>query len=126
MRPRKELGLAVLGAVLLLAGCGASQSTATTGVATAITATSATLNGSVNDNGHAADGGGSTKCGFRIGPTSTGPWTDITSTPSSFTGTASPVGYATGLTPGTTYYFWVVDQNSAGPGYGGVLSFTTA
>jgi hypothetical protein len=140
MRPRRGLGLAVLGAVLLLAGCGASQSTgnvgtstampnvpkptATTEVATAITATSAVLNASVNDNGLYADDRETSEWYIHISTSASGSSPELV-TENGFTGAASPSGTVTGLTPNTTYHFQVMVSNSQGTVDGAWAGFTT-
>jgi fructoselysine-6-P-deglycase FrlB-like protein len=142
MRPRKALGLAVLGAVLLLAGCGASQSTgnvgtstatpkattskptATTEVATAITPTSAALNASVNDNGLYADHRETSEWYIYISTSASGSSPELVAE-NGFTGAASPSGTVTALTPNTTYYFQVMVKNSQGTVDGAWVGFTT-
>ena len=126
MRPRRELGLAVLGAILLLAGCGASQPnpTATTEVATAITATSAALNASVNDNGLYADDRETSEWYIHISTSASGSSPELVAE-NGFTGAASPSGTVTGLTPHTTYHFQVMVSNSQGTVDGAWAGFTT-
>jgi len=94
---------------------------ATTLAATSITATAATLNGTVNANGS------STAVSFDYGPT-TAYGTSVTSTPNPVTGssaTAVTVVLA-GLNPGTTYHFRVNGTNSISPANGSDMTFTTA
>jgi len=102
---------------------------ATTGAAPSgsnLTATTALLSGTVNDNGYAADGGGSTNCDFNISTSSTGsPSTPVTASPSTFTGSASPTATATGLTANTEYWYGMAAWNNAGTAYGSLVSFTT-
>ena len=93
---------------------------ATTKAATYISQNSALLNGTVNPNGTAA----------------TNAWFEYGTSPSLGSRTISqPVGYgtqdavvsaaATGLMPGTTYYYRIVAQNTYGSTYGFILGFTT-
>jgi hypothetical protein len=100
----------------------------TTTSATSLTGTTATLNGNANP------GGASTTGWFRYSTTSPGTGNDVAGTRAPATGGSSlgswtsAVAYAqniTGLTPGTTYYFWAISQNSVGTSYGAVLTFTT-
>ena len=93
---------------------------ATTGVATSITETSATLTGTVSDNGLASLGGPATNCDFNV--TSVGP-VGATSTP--FTGTVNEQGNVSGLTPGTAYSFQIAAWNADGTTYGAWVGFTT-
>jgi hypothetical protein len=93
--------------------------TVTTSVATSISGTGGTFNGTVNPNGLTAS------VWFQWGTTialgqSTTPGT-ITRT------TAVPINSAlSGALPNTTYYFRTAAQNSAGTNYGSTLSFTTS
>ena len=95
--------------------------TATTGSATGITTTSATLNGTVNPNG--AD----THVWFLWGTSSSLSGANQTSSFDLGSGTtASSIQAApTGLNPGTVYYFQMVAQNSLGTAKGSINSFTT-
>ncbi|HEX7914917.1 hypothetical protein, partial [Rudaea sp.] len=103
--------------------CPAGAPTAATNAASAITATSATLNGTVSANGAVTtvtfDYGGTTSYG-----------TAVVAAQSPLTTTASnaPVSYAvSSLSCGQTYHFRVVADNvNGGPVYGGDQSFTTA
>ena len=114
------------GAVLSFTTSGVS--TATTVAASSITSTTATLNGSGNPNGAAAQGW------FRYSPTNPGSCTDTFGlrTPTSSgvnlgSGTTN-MTYAqsiAGLLPGVTYYFCAIVSNTYGTGFGAVLSFTT-
>ncbi len=97
-----------------------SAPTVTTGAATDITSSSATLNGTVNANG------ASTDVTFEYGAdTSYGATVTATGSPvSGVTDTA--VSYAlSGLTPNTTYHFRAVGENAAGATDGADASFTT-
>src|SRR6185503_8898390 len=107
----------------------ASTPTVTTTAATAITSTGATLNGSANPNLLTATGW------FRYSTTNPGACNDVFGTRAPAAGgTAlgaggSAVAYSqaiAGLLSGTTYYFCAIASNSAGTGFGAVLSFTTA
>jgi MYXO-CTERM domain-containing protein len=102
--------------------------TVTTNAATAITPTTATLNGMANPNGAAATGW------FRYDTANPGTCNDSFGfrAPSSGgtslgSGTAD-VSYAraiTGLVPGATYYVCAIASNSVGTAFGAVQSFTT-
>jgi hypothetical protein len=102
--------------------------TVTTLAATSVTSTGVTFNGSANP------GGDDTTGYFRYGSTNPGTCSDTfgTRAPASGgtdlgTGTTA-TGFsnaATGLLPGTTYYFCAVAQNSTGSAFGAVLSFIT-
>jgi len=91
----------------------------TTASATALTATGATLNGSVNPNGYA------TKYYFQYG-TSTS-YGSSTSAVSAGSGTASIAVSTslTNLTPSATYHYRIVASSSAGVSYGADLALTT-
>jgi hypothetical protein len=83
--------------------------------ATAVTGTTATLNGTVNPNGAA------TTYNFEISTSPSLAGATVSTTESAGSGTA-PVAVSanfTGMTPGTTYYFELV----ASDGSGGILSF---
>jgi hypothetical protein len=118
------LGVAAIGAGTASAACikpYCAAPVANTGAASAITQTSATLNGSIS-----ANGSGPTGYQFQLG---TSP--DTIGTVASGGG---PDGYgltavsfnATGLTPGTTYFYRIFVGNDGGFRFGQILSFTTA
>lgn len=94
--------------------------TVSTTAATSVTATGATLNGTVNPNGS------TTNYYFEYG-TTTGYGADTTAT-SAGSGTAAIAVSAvlTGLSRSTTYHFQIVATNTGGTTYGGALSFTTS
>ncbi len=95
--------------------------------ATSIGGTTATINGSVNANGDA------TTAWFRYATTSPGTCNDTFGTRTPAAGVAIGSGTAatpfsdalTGLTPGATYYFCAIAQNSLGTVFGLVLTFST-
>jgi streptogramin lyase len=92
---------------------------ATTGVATAISATGATLAGTATPRAQATtvqfDWGLTSAYGTTTTPTAAGSGTS-----------AVPVTQViSGLVPGTTYYYRVVATNASGTTYGADLSFTT-
>ncbi|MDP2275313.1 MAG: hypothetical protein Q8K32_31495 [Archangium sp.] len=100
----------------------------TTTAATSVTGTTAQLNGNVNPNG------ASTLGWFRISASNPGSCSDVFGTripaaSGTALGSASFVSSyslsATGLSPGTTYYYCAIAQNSQGTTLGGVLTFTT-
>ena len=94
--------------------------TVVTTAATAIAATTASLNGTVNANGN------STTVSFEYGLT-TAYGTTVPGVPATVTGSVvTPVTAAiTGLTPGTLYHFRVNGTNSNGSANGLDLTFTT-
>jgi len=94
--------------------------TATTGSATSVSSTSATLNGTVNPNG------ASTTYYFQYG-TSTSYGSSTTST-SAASGTSdlSVDASISGLSSNTTYHFRLVSTNSAGTNYGSDGTFSTS
>ena len=94
---------------------------ATTGAATAVTANTATLAGTVTPNG--AD----TTAWFLYGTSSTLSGASKTSSQDLGSGTTSIAASAnlTGLIAGTKYYYQVVAQNSVGTASGSINSFTT-
>ena len=94
-----------------------SVPTVTTGTASSITATGATLSGNVTSDGGATV----TARGFLYGTNSS----NLTQTVQSGSGTGSFTKALTGLTSGTTYYYKAYATNSAGTAYGEVRSFTT-
>ncbi len=94
---------------------------ATTGSASAITYSAATLAGTVNPNGADAH------AWFLYGTSSTLAGASQTTSQLLSGTTASPVtANLTGLTASTTYYFQAVAQNSIGTTKGAINSFTTA
>ena len=99
-----------------------SPPTVTTTAASAITRTSATLNGSVNPNGQA------TTAYFEWGTSSTLSTFDTTTSQSIGSGTSavSVTANLTGLNANTTYYYRAVGQNSGGTQNGSIVSFTTS
>ncbi len=98
---------------------GSGSQVASTGGASAITSTSATISGSVNPNGR------DTSYHFEYGTTpSYGSSTAVTDDGS---GTTANLVFAnlTGLTPGTQYYYRLVGTDSNGNSYGSQATFTT-
>ena len=95
--------------------------TVVTNAATLVTASSATLNGSVNANN------ASTAVTFEYG-TTVAYGTVVTAIPSPVTGISNTaVTYAlSGLAPNTTYHFRAVGVNTAGTANGNDLTFTTS
>lgn len=111
--------------VISLSGTGSAAPvapTVTSSAASLITATGATLNGTVN-----ADGGaGITGRGFVYSSTDSTPTIEEGAGQVTTTGTTGAASEAvTGLANSTLYYFRVYASNSAGTSYGSVLSFTT-
>ncbi|MFA5386216.1 MAG: hypothetical protein WC297_00850 [Candidatus Paceibacterota bacterium] len=95
-----------------------STSTLTTNAATDLAATTATLNGTLTDEGHSS----STIVGFQYGLTDSY-GSEATSTYSGGTGAFSKG--ITGLTASTLYHFKAEAKNSAGWGYGSDATLTT-
>ena len=94
--------------------------TVTTGEVTNIAPKSATLNGTVNANGL------STTAWFKYGINSS-TYNDVSSTQTlNGWGNISVSIDVSELKPGTTYYYRIVAQNSAGTEYGNEISFTTS
>ncbi len=100
---------------------GGTAPTATTLAASAISTSSATLNGQVNANN------ATTTVTFEWG-TTTSLGSSFSATPSSVTGTTTTnvTGNLTGLSANTTYYFRVKAVNASGTTYGSTLNFTTS
>ncbi|HXT99862.1 MAG TPA: hypothetical protein VN903_02650, partial [Polyangia bacterium] len=105
----------------------AAAPTAATTAATNVLSTSALLNGSGNPNGEMTTGW------YRVNTTNPGTCNDtfgtrVPATGGTSLGTTGSMSYAisaTGLMPGTTYYFCAITGNPSGNGFGSVLSFTT-
>ena len=126
-----SIGALATALVMLLMASGAGTAsaqeegaTATTTAATNITATEATLNGTVNANGYTVSG-----CQFLYGPT-TKYGSDVACTTLPGTGTTDVSAVVSGLSPGAPYHFEleIVYANAAGaavPVYGGDESFMT-
>ena len=91
-----------------------------TQAATAITSTTATLNGLVNPNGL------STNYQFYWGTDPSTPYGLGLTGAGSGTSNEAETGSLTGLTPATTYYFVLAAESAAGNVDGYMLSFTTA
>lgn len=95
--------------------------TVTTGTASGITTTGATLNGSISSTG----GVDATQSGFAYGTAANLSTVIATSTLGAQTGTASFNNSVSSLSPNTTYYVRAYATNSMGTGYGSIQSFTT-
>ena len=118
------------GSVLsFVAAPSGSTPSVTTSAATAVTFTSATLNGSANPNGDTATGW------FRYSNSDPGTCNDMFGTRAPIMGGTAlgngpmPVPYSegiTGLMPGGTYYYCAIASNSSGTSFGSVLSFVAA
>jgi phosphodiesterase/alkaline phosphatase D-like protein len=109
------------GAIVSFTTAVAMKPTATTGAASSITKSTATIGGSVNP--HGAD----TRVVFDYGTSSTLPRPKKTVIVDLGVGTTAVAASAnlSGLTPGTKYYYRVQAANSAGATIGIVKSFTT-
>ncbi len=102
---------------------GSGGATASTGVATDVTSTSATLNGTAG-----ASSGTVTLCRFEYGETS-GAYSSKAPCAQTVGIGTSPVAVSasvTGLLPGTTYHFRLVLESSNGSGFGTDETFMTA
>src|SRR3989344_2351624 len=95
--------------------------TIVTSAASSVATSAATFNGSISVTG----GADATQSGFAYGTVADLSTVIATSTLGAQTGTASFTENLTGLTPNTTYYFRAYATNSAGTGYGSILSTTT-
>ncbi len=91
----------------------------TTAVATNVSQTSLTLNGSATPNGAATNAWFEWGSSYALGNTTGSQSIGSGSSPQSFSATLS------GLSPNTTYYFRAVAQNSAGAASGSIFSATT-
>lgn len=112
--------LGLLIAVAAFAGdARAATPTATTGPATAIGATTATVTGAVNP------GGQSTSWYVEYGTTTGYGKKTASKTAGSGTSAVSVSADLTGLSAGTTYHYRVVATNGAGTSHGGDAVFTT-
>ena len=99
----------------------AAAPTATTGSASSITTTSATLNATVNPNGAA------TTAQFQYGTTTAyGSTASVTLSPNSGASAQSVSATLTGLTPLTLYHFRISATNSLGTTNGADATFTTS
>ncbi len=104
-------------------GTGANNPPAvTTGTASAITITTATLGGSITDIGCSAI----TAYGFEYSLTSGFPNGSGTAVASTNLSTGTFSANLAGLTPATTYYYKAYATNTGGTTYGAQQSFTTA
>jgi hypothetical protein len=112
---------AVVLAVPILAGAQSAKPDATTGGATNVTRTSATVTGTVDPNGR------TTTYHFRYGTTkSYGSRTPNRTAAADGTGARSVSAGITGLSPGTTYHYQLVATNTAGTSRGADRTFRTA
>ncbi|HMF41847.1 MAG TPA: hypothetical protein VKQ32_14315 [Polyangia bacterium] len=108
-----------------------AASTVTTLAATNLTTSTAQLNGTANPNG------ATTTAWFRINTTDPGSCNDtfgtrvLSSSGTNLGAGMTAVSYAfntsayIGLSPGTTYYYCAIANNSFGTGFGAVVTFTT-
>ena len=99
---------------------GAAPPSATTDAASAVAATTATLNGTINP------GATSTAVTFEYGETTAyGRTVSAGQSPVTGAGDTAVSAAVSGLQPDTVHHFRVVGQNSAGTTYGSDLTFTT-
>ena len=99
----------------------ATAPTVTTNSASSFTPATANLFGTITATG----GANATQSGFAYGTVSTLATVIATTTLGAQTGTASFTSAVSSLSAGTTYYFRAYATNSAGTGYGSILSFVT-
>ena len=106
-----------------LAAYSLTAPTITTGAASAISSSGATLSGNISNTGNA----NATETGIYYSTTTgflNGTGTKVSTTGLN-QGTGAFTQIVTGLSQNTTYYFKAFAANSAGPGYGTEQSFTT-
>jgi hypothetical protein len=116
----KATALAIVAAGVLPAGAVAALPSATTGAAKSVTASSATLNGTLNPNG------APTTYFFQYGPTKAYGSQTPTQGPTAAGKKSTPASAAvTGLAAGTTYHFRLVATNASGARQGRDRTFTT-
>jgi hypothetical protein len=106
--------------VTLYAQWTGSPPSVTTGAATSVTSSTATLNGRVNPNGY------TTTYYFEYGTTTSYGTTTTSTSAGSGTSAVAATASLTGLSPGTTYDFQLVATNANGTTDGGNLTFTTS
>lgn len=110
-------------ATVAASGSGANNpATVTTGTATAVTTTTATLGGSVSSIGCSAV----TAYGIVYSTTNNFPNGSGTIVASTNIAGGAFTAVATGLTPGTVYYYRAYATNTGGTAYGAQQTFTTA
>ena len=107
-------------AAFTVSASGGTAPTVTTSTAFSITSTSATINGSVNPNGSAAN------AWFEWGTSSTLSTYNSTTAFLPFTSILTVQSDLSGLSPSTTYYYRVAASNSAGGSRGTISNFTTS
>jgi hypothetical protein len=111
-------GLTTPSFIIVASGTSGNSPTVTTTAASGITATSATLNGTVNPNGLA------TTAQFEYGlTTSYGNTAGVTLSPNNGTTAQNASAGISGLQAGQTYHYRLSATNSAGTGLGGDVPF---
>jgi Fibronectin type III domain len=122
VRHVRNLAIAVLAAGALITGVAlaAASPTVSTGSASNITNTGATLTGTVNPNG------ASSSYEFLYGPTTAYGSTTPATSAGHGSKKVSVTKKLTGLTPGTTYHYRITAVNAGGTGTGSDKSFTTS
>jgi hypothetical protein len=119
-RCSKALALALVAAGALPAAASAALPAASTGGARAVTASSATLNGTFNPNGEP------TTYFFQYGPTKAYGSQTPTQGPTAAVKKSTPASAGvSGLTPATTYHYRLVATNASGTRQGRDRTFTT-
>ena len=105
---------------MFVTDASADQPTVTTGSASSVTASSATLSGTVNPNG------ASTTYYFQYGTTTSYGSTTTSTSAGSGSSNVSAIGPVSGLICNTTYHYRLVATNSAGTNNGSDKTFTTS
>lgn len=116
---RVFVGACMLVGFIAPAALAASEPVVSTGDATAITSTSAKLNGTVNPEGEA------TSFYFQYGTTTSYGSQTATSPVGSATASVSVAAPISSLTPDTAYHYRLVARNASGTTLGSDVSFTT-
>jgi hypothetical protein len=110
------------GSGIVIVSYTVSVPTLTTSAASSVTSSSATLNGTITATGNA----NATVRGFQYSTDSTLATGVVTTTESGSFGIGAFSAAIASLVPATTYYFRSYATNSAGTGYGSIVSFTTS
>ena len=127
---KNNANTALVGYGAVLSFTTVSPPTVASVAASSITATTATLNGTINPNSAITTGGfclsssATTDDGGVLQTCDLSPASNP-ATVASGASTTNISGAVTGLKAGTTYYFQAIGQNAAGTSYGSVLNFVT-
>jgi hypothetical protein len=107
-------GFSAMATVTIIGTTGVSL---TTGAATSVTSTGATLHGTTGTSAP-------TESFFQYGTTSVGPWTKVTASPAVITANTAFTATLTGLTTGQLYYVRAANTVAGVDTFGSVLTFT--